>query len=171
MHGHKPKFSDSDRPDGDLSRDVPSFISCLYELSSLKSALNSILSFTFCSLLYLTDSSLSINVTFSFPLSLTSLCVEWLCWLSEKAVPLSPSLPLCLCACCLIKCNKRDCDARHPHPPPILCSYSHHPSSPWPLSPPPPPSGPERMLNLHLLQTNHVPSFQHTLLPSPNMRI
>lgn len=62
--------------------------------------------FTFCSLLFSTDSSLSINVTFSFLLFL-SLCCEWLCWLSEKAVLLSPSLPLCLCVCCLIKMQQK----------------------------------------------------------------
>lgn len=61
-------------------------------------------------------------------LSLGSACAEWWRWLSEEAVLLSLSLPLCPCVCCLIKCNKRG--LRRPTPTAHLCSEGHRPSPP-----------------------------------------
>ena len=135
------------------------YFSSLLALLPLEVPTNFILSSPFVLCLFLTDSSLSINVTFPSPSSHRCLRWEWLCWLSEKAVLLSLSLTLCLCVCCLIKCNKRDCDT--PTPPPTSPSLFLQPLTRIILGPQPP-TGTRRMLNLHLLQTHHGPSFQYT---------
>lgn len=120
--------------------------------------------FSLCSSFFVCLTHCSLLMSHSF--SHLFLCCEWWCWLSEEAVLQSLSVPLCLYVCCLIKHNKRDCDAQQ------HCVANTPPTSAFLFLQPPPsitiaphfPSGTGRMLNLHLLQTNPAPSFQYSPL-------
>lgn len=122
---------------------------------------------------FLSNSSLSINVTFSFPYFCGCCC----CAGYRRRQPLYPrSLPLCLCGCCLIR-NKRGNKRGLWRSTPPPSSRFFVPIQPPPLiilAPHPPPSrhwenvesAPAQKKN----KKQNVPSFRHTSFPSSWMR-